>query len=222
MQLVFILVEPELPENVGACARALKTMGINDWRLVNPCDHLSDPARWLAHGSQDVLEKAEVFSSLEEALSDIDLVVATTVRERSDRPFTHSAQWLAQHLQERAAEPGKVAILFGRESSGLHNTELEHAQLLTYIPMAVSYPSLNLSQAVMLFAHILAPIQGEEAASVASEQGRRVLAQRLEALGPALQIESGTPLYAWLLDKLGQAREEDLPFIHALFKKLQG
>ena len=64
MDLLFVLVEPSTPENVGAAARAIKTMGFQEMRLINPCDYLSDPARWLAHASNDILENAKIIHKL--------------------------------------------------------------------------------------------------------------------------------------------------------------
>ena len=83
MLIHFILVEPGLPENVGAAARALKTMGFHSLRLVNPCDHLQDRARWVAHGSTDILENARVFTSLEDAVADVDMIVGTSAKSRT-------------------------------------------------------------------------------------------------------------------------------------------
>ncbi|MDZ7606531.1 MAG: TrmH family RNA methyltransferase [Cyclobacteriaceae bacterium] len=68
---------------MGAAARALKTMGFSELRLVNPTNHLSDKARWLAHGSTDILDNAKVFTSLEDALIDVDFSIGTTAKERS-------------------------------------------------------------------------------------------------------------------------------------------
>ncbi len=72
LKISFILVEPAVPANVGAAARAIKTMGFDDLRLVKPCDHLSMEARMLAHASNEILENAKIFSTLKEALADID------------------------------------------------------------------------------------------------------------------------------------------------------
>ena len=71
MNIYFILVEPAVPGNIGAAARAIKTMGYSNMRLVNPCDHLSIEAKMLAHASGEILEEAELFSGLEEAIADI-------------------------------------------------------------------------------------------------------------------------------------------------------
>jgi tRNA/rRNA methyltransferase len=81
MQIFFILVEPAVQENVGAAARAIKTMGFSRLILVNPCDYLSGPARWLAHGSGEILDNAQVFPSLKEAIVNFDFVVGTSAKK---------------------------------------------------------------------------------------------------------------------------------------------
>ena len=83
MKISFVLVEPATPGNIGSATRALKTMGFESLLLVNPCDHLSNEARKLAYGSHDLLESAKVFNSLEEAIDNMDLVIATTAKKRT-------------------------------------------------------------------------------------------------------------------------------------------
>ncbi|MGE0087944.1 MAG: TrmH family RNA methyltransferase [Bacteroidales bacterium] len=81
----FILVEPAVSENIGAAARALKTMGFSSLRLVKPANHLADEARWLAHASNDILENAHVFPSLKEAVKDMDWIIGTTAKKRKGK-----------------------------------------------------------------------------------------------------------------------------------------
>ncbi len=83
--VTFILVEPQLPENIGAAARALKTMGFQHLRLVRPVEHLSERALWVAHGSQELLKAAQLYDALEEAVADLDFCIGTTVRPRHAR-----------------------------------------------------------------------------------------------------------------------------------------
>ena len=80
MIISFVLVEPKVPENIGASARAIKTMGFTDLVLVNPSNWKNDKARWVAHGSSDVLEKALLFKSLEESVGSSDFVIAMTFK----------------------------------------------------------------------------------------------------------------------------------------------
>ncbi|MGH1365503.1 MAG: RNA methyltransferase [Calditrichia bacterium] len=152
--VVFVLVEPETPGNVGSAARAIKTMGFNRMALVNPCDHLSRDARMLAHGSNDILEAAQVFSTLEEAVWDSNLVIATTNRKRD---FQHPI-FTPEQVAERAiiaSNEHKVALVFGRESKGLTNEELTTCHLMSTIPAVLNHPSLNLAQSIMLYAYSL-------------------------------------------------------------------
>ena len=82
MNISFILVEPAVPENIGAAARAIKTMGFNDLRLVNPCDHLDMRAKMLAHASHEILENAKIFTNLSDAIADLDFTIATSAKQR--------------------------------------------------------------------------------------------------------------------------------------------
>lgn len=157
----FILVEPQTPGNVGAAARAIKTMGFTHLRLVNPCDYRSPQARWMAHASEDVLEAATVFPDLAGALQDIHFAVATTQREREFHFPFFTPRELAAELTPMSREH-RVAIVFGREQTGLTNEELRLCHAISTIPAAVSHPSLNLAQAVMVYAYELFQFSFEE------------------------------------------------------------
>lgn len=150
----FILVEPKSPGNIGAAARAIKTMGFDQLVLVNPCDYQVPETRWLAHASEDILEKARVFSSLREALQDVHFAVATTNRTREYQLPIYSPEQIAQKLIPVSGEH-QVALVFGREQSGLTNDEIRLCHALSTIPAAITHPSLNLAQAVMLYAYSL-------------------------------------------------------------------
>lgn len=152
--LRIVLVEPKVPGNIGAAARAMRTMGLSKMTLVNPVDFRDVPeTRWMAHGAEDLIDNASAVSSLDEALADITFAVGTTNRSRGI--------WLnpIYHLDAAApemvgmAQNHAVAILFGREDRGLLNHELQRCNLLVRIPAAMTYPSLNLSQAVMVIAY---------------------------------------------------------------------
>lgn len=155
MLIHFILVEPAVPENVGAAARALKTMGFQSLRLVNPCEYLSGKARWVAHASDDILENAKVFSSLQEAITDVDFVIATSAANRSVKADRHAAEDLPKLLKNKTGAIASAAIVFGREESGLTNAEMAICHITSRINMATHFPSLNLGQAVMLYAYLL-------------------------------------------------------------------
>ena len=157
MQYSFILVEPGEAGNIGAAARALNTMGFIDLRLVRPkADHLSGVARAFAHGSEQLLENAGVYEELGEAIAGIDLVCATTARHRIQKHHYVSVRDLPQTLQQKGNSLQRVAIVFGSERSGLSNQDIELCDILTTIPQVSLQPSLNLSQAVMLYSFTLA------------------------------------------------------------------
>ena len=156
METCFILVEPQSPGNIGASARAINTMGYDRLRLVAPCDPLHEEACWMAHGSREILERAVVFDSLAAAVADCDFVVATTARHRKAKTQYVPLDALPALLAEKQGSVGTLAIVFGRESSGLTNEELVLCDAISSVATVRSYPALNLSQAVMLYAYTLA------------------------------------------------------------------
>ncbi len=147
-----MLVEPQSPGNVGAAARALKTMGFTNLLLVNPCDFQAPEARMMAHASQSILENAQIYSSLPQALEGMHFVVAATQRKREfNYPFFTPAE-LGEKIVS-ITQKHKVAMVFGREKNGLSNAELACCHAITTIPAWVKHPSLNLAQAVMLYCY---------------------------------------------------------------------
>ena len=149
-----VLVETSHPGNIGAAARAMKTMGLSELILVNPKDFPSAPATARAAGADDILYRARIAGSLVEALKGCELACATTARRRELSVPPAPPRALAPALLERA-EGGPVAIVFGRESSGLNNAEVQMCQAFAQIPTAPDYASLNLAAAVQLFAYEL-------------------------------------------------------------------
>ena len=164
MQLHIILVSPARPENVGAAARAMKTMGFASLRIVDSEAHLKPEAGWVAHGSQEILQNALHFTTLAEALADIDFTVATTARSRARFHYYCTPPELLTQLEEKSQWVNHAALVFGREDSGLTNEELELADILTGVPMVADYPSLNLGQAVMVFCYQLSSLNQVAAA----------------------------------------------------------
>ncbi|HPN83628.1 MAG TPA: TrmJ/YjtD family RNA methyltransferase [Spirochaetota bacterium] len=155
MHITFVLVEPAVPENIGAAARALVTCGFGDLVLVNPSGHEDERARWLAVGSEEVLAGARVCATLAEAVKGADLVVGTTARHRAfPRPLVDSRD-LPLFLKEKNDPAMRVALVFGSEQNGLSNEQLALCHVVTTVPLAAAYPSLNLAQAVMVYAYEL-------------------------------------------------------------------
>lgn len=143
-----VLVEPQVPGNVGATARAMKNMGLTGLVLVKPWFHNHSQARYMAHGSEDILDNAIVVDELGEAVAGSVLIVGTTRRKRHNTPFMNPAQAAGEILESSLIGP--ISILFGREDKGLTNEELCCCQMLVKIPSSGAQPSLNLSQAVMV------------------------------------------------------------------------
>lgn len=148
-----VMVESQVPGNVGAAARAVKNMGISQLVLVNPWFRDHPQARYMAHGSEDVLARAVAADSIEKAIEGSVLVAGTTQRKRHNTPFMIPREAAPDILE--AAEVGPVSILFGREDKGLSNKELRVCNLLVSIPSSPAQPSLNLSQAIMVISYEL-------------------------------------------------------------------
>lgn len=227
MELVFVLVRPAVPENVGAAARALKTMGFDRLRIVGSTVHSEHKASILAHGSRDILAAATDYPDLGSALVDVDLAVATSAKNRHDMRYELSPAELRQALAAKRGSVRRAAIVFGCEESGLSNSELEYCQLLTRIPLANPYPSLNLGQAVMLYAYELAalPLSAQPSSPLPSEAGWRALHRRLQKAAEMLALTENSAPARWALERVGQANDEDVRLLHlwlaALEKRLQ-
>jgi TrmH family RNA methyltransferase len=147
-----VLVETSHPGNIGAVARAMKNMGLEQLVLVRPKQFPDPEATARASGADDLLRSARVVDSVPEAIGDCGLVAATTARDRDQyfrvRDVREGAEQLVAH-----ARSGPVALLFGNERTGLTNDELALAHLLLRIPANPAYASLNLAMAVQLVAY---------------------------------------------------------------------
>lgn len=142
-----ILVEPSHPGNIGAVARAMGNMGVTDLRLVGPKDPFGSQATERAAHGTGILKQARIFNSVEEALGDLRVVFGTTARSRSRQGRAWALPELESHLPVASC---KMGFMFGRESSGLANEELELCTSLVRIPTFSDVTSLNLSHAVMV------------------------------------------------------------------------
>ena len=148
---VIVLVRPQLGENIGKAARAMLNFGLAEMRLVTPRDGWPNPSAGpAASGADVVLEQARVFDSVAEAVADCAHVYATTVRKRGvTKPvITPEAAGRAIH-----GAPGRSAILFGPERSGLETDDVALARTIITVPINPEFGSLNLAQAVILVAY---------------------------------------------------------------------
>ncbi|WP_141593079.1 MULTISPECIES: RNA methyltransferase [unclassified Myxococcus] len=147
----FVLMRPRNAENLGAAARALKNCGLSDWVWVRPEVEDLEPARRLAVHAGDVLDAARRADTLEEAVADCVWVVGTSSRKvEGKRRLPPRA--VGEELVARAPQ-GPVALVFGDERSGLTNAEVERVHDLSAVPTAPEQPSINLAQAVLLYAY---------------------------------------------------------------------
>ena len=150
-----VLVNPQGPLNVGAVARAMKNMGAEELVLVNPLYPPTHPhAVAMASGARDLLERAEVVPSLEEALRPCSFTVGTTRRKGKRRQGILTPKEIAPEVL-RVARDYRVALIFGPEDRGLSNEELDLCQEIVTIPAHPRYGSLNLAQAVMILLYEL-------------------------------------------------------------------
>lgn len=160
----FVLYQPTHGGNVGASARAIKTMGFSDLVLVNPRNYPSRDADARASGALDVLSAANVVGSLAEAVADCGLVIGASARRRRlGSPELSPAQCAAKLLAHCGQRP--AAIVFGTERAGLSNAELDLCSATAYIPSNPDYSSLNLAMAVQVIAYELRLAQKVEDAA---------------------------------------------------------
>ncbi len=222
MEIIFILSAPAREENVGAAARAMKTMGIETLRLVNPlCDHLGERSRATAHGSTEILEQAVLFNNLTEAKEDLSLLIGTAAKKRNIREDRHPVNILPDILLAKGDSIIKVGVVFGGEESGLSNRELDQCHILSTIPMADRYPSLNLGQAVMVYASALSELTlhpkpkkqhtpTSDELSIVRKKARQVLAD--------VAIPDDHIIYRRIMERLMMLNKDDMHIFHSFCK----
>src|SRR5258708_4547365 len=151
---VIIMVRPQLGENIGMAARAMLNCGLSSLRLVSPRDGWpNERAQRAASGADVVLEKAQLFDSVAEAVADLQHVVATSARNRELAQRILTARHAATEMRGWVAEGKAVGILFGPERTGLENEDIVQADTALSIPLNPQFSSLNVAQAVLLVAY---------------------------------------------------------------------
>lgn len=153
-QIRIVLVETSHSGNIGAVARAMKNMGLGNLWLVNPASFPDEASYARSAGASDVLDRAQVVSSLDEALADCVLVMGTSARGRKV-PWPVTAPPEAAARAAQYAHQGRVAMVFGRESNGLSNDELQRCHYHIHVPSNPEYSSLNLAMAVQVICYEL-------------------------------------------------------------------
>jgi len=151
---VVVLVRPQLGENIGMAARAMLNCGLSTLRLVAPRDGWpNEKAQRAASGADVVLEKAEVFDSVGDAVADLERVVATTARNRELAQRIVTPRQAASDMRGWIGQGDRVGILFGPERTGLENDDMVHADTALSIPLNPQFSSLHMAQAVLLVAY---------------------------------------------------------------------
>ena len=174
-----VLVEPTHPGNIGAAARAMKAMGLDQLCLVAPARFPSAAATARAAGADDVLHEARVVESVDDALADCGLVLGTTARlRRIEWPVIDAREGARRAVAQSADTP--VAVVFGRESAGLTNAEIDRCHALIRIPVSAHFSSLNVAAAVQIVAYEMRiAAHGRDVLAVAP-QARAATAEELE------------------------------------------
>ena len=159
-RLRIVLVEPREAGNVGAAARAMKNFGFDDLVIVGEHPELLPVAGWWASGADDLLERARFTTTLQEALADAHLTVATTSLRGRTTPAGSTPRELAEDFGA-LADDQVLALVFGREDSGLTREEVVQCQRTAVIPTNENFPTMNLAQAVGVFCFALSTIERE-------------------------------------------------------------
>lgn len=169
LNIRIVLVQTWHPGNIGAAARAMKNMGLDQLVLVNPIEFPSEEAYSRAGQATDLLDNARVVASLDEAIADCGWVVATSARERSIRLPAFSAEACGREAVSQQQQ-APVALVFGRERMGLHNDDIQRCQAQVNIDANPVYPVLNLSQAVQLLCYEVFKAASAQPPSAADEE----------------------------------------------------
>lgn len=179
-RLRVVLVAPQHPGNIGAVARAMKVMGLSELVLVAPEDFPSPDAYARASGADNVLDSARVCTTLDEAIADCTLTLGTSARARRTAWPLMDVRDGAREAVGKAQSGQRVALVFGRERSGLTNEELDRCQIHLRVPTNPEYASLNLAAAVQVVSYELRMATGDTVAAAPVEEP--VTARDMEGL----------------------------------------
>lgn len=177
---VFILVRPQMGENIGAAARAMLNFGLERMRVVGPRDGWPNPkAVAMASGAGRLLDNAGLFPDLPSSIADCDFVFATTARGRELVKEIVTPERAMEMARAMGAEGKKVGVLFGPERAGLENDDIVRANAIVTVPVNPDFPSLNLAQCVLLLGYEWRR-QAEEVAPSIMELARTDFASRMD------------------------------------------
>ncbi len=196
MQPIFVLVRPQMGENIGAAARAMANFGLGNMRLVAPRDGWPNSrAVAMASGAGRILDAAPVHDTTADAIADCTTVYATTARPRGLTKRVLTPEAAMAEAAERIAAGEKVAVLFGPERAGLENDDIARAGAIVSVPVDPGFPSLNLAQCALLTAYEW------RRQTVAHDRDRTDFARTEPAIG--LEVEKLAQHYEERLDEAG-------------------
>ncbi len=233
----FVLVEPQLGENIGAVARAMLNCGLTDLRLVSPRDGWPNPtASGMASGADTVLEQARVFDRVEDAIADLRHVYATTARHRDMVKYEVTPGRAAAEMRRYSVQGERCGVLFGRERIGLTNDEVTLADRVVVVPLNPAFTSLNLAQAALLIGYEWFQAGDETPEEKLVEAGTRRAARReelflFEHLEQALDVQGFFRVEAKRPSTVRKIRnfllraelsEEDVRILHGIITALIG
>ncbi len=223
MKIHFILVDPKVPENIGFVCRSLKNMGFESLRVVNSDKHTKNGARNTAYQAHDILDNIQSFKSLGDAIHDMDLTIGTTAKDRTQRKEYLLPSELPGLLASKNEIVANVAIVFGGEESGLSKEDIGLCDVLSHIPMAISYPSINLSHSVMIYAYELSKstIPDTTMDSSDKESIQTELLQRSDELLKALQVDTQPVLYNRIKERIALCSNDDSKLILSLLRHVK-
>jgi tRNA/rRNA methyltransferase len=224
-----VLIRPRGSGNIGSIARAMKNMGQSELAIVGEARTRSFWARAMAVHGREILENAEVYNSLREAIADCTLVIGTTCRSGLYRKHSRTPRELAPDILA-AAQTGKVALIFGPEDHGLSNKDIEHCQQLMTIPAHPDYQSLNVAQAAIiclyeLYLESLAPRQTSGIQRAPAEDVERLFDRMRAVLLKIGFLDSENPEHMLLAFRriLGRAglEDKDVRIFTGLFRQIE-
>jgi tRNA/rRNA methyltransferase len=226
-QIRIVLCRPSHPGNIGAAARAMKTMGLRDLRLVSPERFPAPEAEWMATNAADVLASARIHASLAQAIGDCVAAFAMSARPREWSPQVLDMR----HAAARATSyDGDVAFVFGNETAGLTNEEMFACQFLVHIPASAEFNSLNLAQAVQVTAYELfmtrAPAVSGRSEKLATVEDLEGLYAHLEqaALSTGFMAPGSRLRERWrrLFSRVPALEREEVNILRGLLRALLG
>ena len=145
----FILVKPQLGENIGACARSMKNFGFKNLNIVSPkFEFPNNKTKVTSVGAFDIIKKTKVFNSLENAIKEFDLVISLSARKRNINKKNITMKDLSNILNKR--KHSNIGLMFGPEASGLSNKDIAFSNFILQIPTSKKFKSLNLSHSITI------------------------------------------------------------------------